>query len=222
MNPFSLVRRRPLTTLLLIIFGLATGVALAWKELGADILPAFDTAQIASLLDRVGRMSLATGPEEEHHEEHHTIVVTSPKGMDVNIAQPYVCQIHARRHIDVRALVGGYLEEVRVQEGQRVKKGEVMFKILPIVYKAKLDADAAEAKLAALQLQYSKELAERNVVSSNEVKLREAELAKAQAQVELATAEVNFTNIVAPYDGIVDRLQQFLGSLIEEGRSLPL
>ena len=81
------------------------------------------------------------------------IVVTSPKAMDVTITQRYVCQIHSQRHIDVCALESGYLEEISVKEGQAVKKGDVMFKILPVLYKAKLDAEMAEARLARTGVQ---------------------------------------------------------------------
>ena len=72
-------------------------------------------------------------------------MVTSPKAKDVTITQQYVCQIHSQRHIKVRALENGYLEEIPVKEGQAVKKGDVMFKIIPTLYKAKLDAELAEA-----------------------------------------------------------------------------
>ena len=84
--------------------------------------------------------------EEEAHQEHHKIVVTSPKAKDVIITQQYVCQIHSQRHINVCALENGYLKEIPVKEGQAVKKGDVMFKIVPILYKAKLDAELAEAR----------------------------------------------------------------------------
>ena len=61
---------------------------------------------------------------------------------------------------EVRALENGYLEEIPVKEGQAVKKGDVMFKIVPILYKAKLDAELAEAKLAQLELNNTKKLVE--------------------------------------------------------------
>ena len=80
--------------------------------------------------------------------------------MDVTITQPYVCQIHSRRHIDVCALDTGYLQEIAVREGQAVKKGEVMFKILPVLYKARLDAKLAEALLAELEYNNTKMLYE--------------------------------------------------------------
>ena len=55
------------------------------------------------------------------------------------------------------------------------------------------------------------------MVSQNEVALLEAKLAKAQAKAELAEAELNFTNVKAPFDGIVDRLHEQQGSLVKEG-----
>ena len=52
----------------------------------------------------------------------------------------------------------GYLEEIAVKEGQAVKKGDVMFKILPVLYKAKADAEVAEARLAELEYNNTKKL----------------------------------------------------------------
>jgi membrane fusion protein (multidrug efflux system) len=94
-------------------------------------------------------------------------VLTNPKAMDVTVTQRYVCQIHAQRHINVRALEVGYLEEILVKEGQAVKKGDLMFKIKPTRNGAKLDA--------------------------------------------------KFANVIAPFDGIIDRLHEQLGSLVKEG-----
>ena len=73
----------------------------------------------------------------------------------------------ARRHIDVCALESGSLDEIRVKEGQSVKKGDLMFKIVPALDKAKPDAA--------------------------------------------------FANVIAPFDGILDRFHQQLGSPIKEG-----
>src|SRR2546423_6377163 len=93
--------------------------------------------------------------------EHHKIVVTSPMAKDVTVTQQYVCQIHSRRNIKVCALQNGYLEEVRVSEGQAVKKGDLMFKIIPTLYQARLEAELAEAKLAELELNNTQSLADK-------------------------------------------------------------
>jgi membrane fusion protein (multidrug efflux system) len=155
--------------------------------------------------------------EDQHEEEHHQIVATSPLAKDVVLTQEYVCQIHSQRHIKVQAMAGGYLQEIHVKEGQAVKKGDLMFKIMPILYKAKWEVESAEAKLAGLELDFTKKLKADSVVSENEVALYQAKLAKATAKAKLAEAELNFTNVVAPFDGIVDRLHEREGSLIKEG-----
>ena len=95
-------------------------------------------------------------------------MVTSPKAKDVTITQHYVCQIHSQRHIEVRALENGYLEEIPVKEGQAVKKGDLMFKIVPVLYKARRDAELAEARLAELEYLNTKSLFEANKVVSAE------------------------------------------------------
>jgi membrane fusion protein, multidrug efflux system len=153
---------------------------------------------------------------EGHHEEAHKIVVTSPLVKDVTTTQSYVCQIHSRRHIEVRALDGGYLQEIKVKEGQAVKEGDLMFKILPTLYQARLDSEVAEADLAQIEFNNTKKLFEQRVVSPQEVALAQAKLDKANAQVKLAQAELNFTDVKAPFNGIVDRLMEQQGSLIEE------
>lgn len=160
--------------------------------------------------------------KEEHHAEHHQhkIVVTNPVSEPVTLTQQYVCQIRSQRHIELRALERGYLEPIPIKEGQTVKAGDVLFRILPTLYQANLDAELAEARLAQLEYNYTKKLSEDNVVSQNEVLLLEAKLKKAQAKAQLAEAELNFTYIKAPYDGIVDRLMHQHGSLIEEGDKL--
>jgi membrane fusion protein, multidrug efflux system len=93
----------------------------------------------------------------------------------------------------------------------------VMFKIVPTLYKARYDAELAEAQLAQIELDNTKKLFEKKVVSIQDVALHQAKLAKAQAKAELAKAELNFTIVKAPFAGIVDRLHEQLGSLIKEG-----
>jgi membrane fusion protein (multidrug efflux system) len=157
--------------------------------------------------------------EESHREEeHHKIVATSPAVKDVVITQQYVCQIHSRRHIEVRALQEGYLEAITVKEGQAVKEGEVLFRVVPAIYKANLDAELAEAEFAQLEYDNTKRLFESKtpVVSIQEVALYKAKLAKAQAKAQLAEAELKFTEVKAPFNGIIDRLQQQQGSLVEK------
>lgn len=154
--------------------------------------------------------------EEEPHNESHKITATTPESKEVILSQPFVCQIHSQRHIEVRALETGYLEAIEIKEGQVVKQDDVLFTILPTLYQSKLDAENAEAKVAQLQLDFNKKLFEQNVVSSSQVFLTDAKLAKAKAKAQLAAAEYGFTFVRAPFDGIVDHLKAQQGSLVKK------
>lgn len=155
--------------------------------------------------------------KSEAHETGHPIVVTSPATQDVVATQEYVCQIHSRKHVEIRALEEGYLEEIPVQEGQAVKQGQLLFKIVAVLYKARFDADNAELQRAEIELRNTQTLFEKNVVSDQELALARAGRAQAKAKVELAAAELNFTRVKAPFDGIIDRQYEQLGSLVEVG-----
>src|SRR4051812_41419626 len=74
--------------------------------------------------------------EKEEKEEETKFSVTSPLKKDTTVTRDYVCQIRAIQHIEVRALERGYLQEIFVDEGQFVKKGQPMFKIMPLIYQA--------------------------------------------------------------------------------------
>lgn len=157
-------------------------------------------------------------PEHEQHaEHHHKIIVTSPIQRNVTTSEQYVSQIHSCRHIEVRALETGYLEKIPVREGQDVKEGEMMFTVIPTLYKARLDTDLAEAQQVQIEANNTQTLYAKRVVSQQEVALAQAKVAKAQAKVDLAKAEFNFASVRAPFNGIIDRLHQQQGSLVEEG-----
>jgi membrane fusion protein, multidrug efflux system len=220
---------RSLMKTLMLIVALIGGAVFGLYKMRVDI-PALNTqkiyAHIDSMVVHAERMkeSIVGKYESYFHkheevaqlEEHH-ITVTSPIAKDVVITQEYVCQIHSRNHIDVCALEDGYLKAIPIKEGQEVKVGQVMFEVVPVLYKARWEAEVAERDLAKLELDYTKTLAAKKGVSEKEVQLYKAKLAKAQAKADLAEAEFNFTSVKAPFDGIVDRLKTQQGSLVKEG-----
>jgi membrane fusion protein (multidrug efflux system) len=221
---------RRLVVALILVVALAIGGVLGLSKMGVDVLPApymqkihasvaFIAAKAKPVKEFIVRKfgSYFQKHDEESHQEHRTIVVTTPNVQDVTITESFVCQIRSQRHIEVRALEPGYLQEILIREGQAVKDKQVLFRILPILYKARLDAEQAEAELARMEWEYNEGLRKQNVVSQNQLNLLKAKLDKALAKVDLAKAELGFTEVKAPYDGIVDRLLEREGSLIHEG-----
>lgn len=154
---------------------------------------------------------------ETENEEETKFLVTSPLKKDTLINRNYVCQIHSIQHIELRAMERGYLEGIFVDEGQTVKKGQKMFQIMPLIYNAELQKAQAEANFVEIEYQNTKQLSEKNIVSPNELALAKAKFDKAKAELALAQAHLQFAEIKAPFNGIMDHFQVRLGSLIDEG-----
>jgi len=165
---------------------------------------------------------LHTSCKSEHHEkeEETTFLVTNPIQKDTIITKDYVAQIQSSRHIEVRAQERGYLQKIFVDEGQSVKKGQLLFQIMPKLYEAEMQKAKAEARFAEIEYENTKKLADSNIVAPNELAMAKAKLQKANAELSLSQVHLEFTQIRAPFDGIVDRLEVRLGSLVDEGELL--
>jgi membrane fusion protein (multidrug efflux system) len=157
------------------------------------------------------------GSKHEEKEEATKFLVTSPLRKDTLTTREYVCQIRSIQHIELRALERGYLQKIFVDEGQHVRQGQRMFQIMPLLYQAEQQKAQAEANFAEIEFQNTKQLADSNVVSPNELAMAKAKFDRAKAELSLAQTHLLFTEIKAPFDGIMDRFQARLGSLVDEG-----
>jgi membrane fusion protein (multidrug efflux system) len=159
--------------------------------------------------------------EHEPKHEETTFVVTNPVVKDTVLLRDYVCQIRSIQHIELRALEKGYLQNIYVDEGQLVKKGQLLFQIMPLVYQAEAQKAQAELNFTEIEYQNTKALADSNIVSKNELALAHAKLQKVKSEYELAKAHLGFTEIRAPFDGIIGRFNDIRrGSLLDEGELL--
>lgn len=157
---------------------------------------------------------------EEAKEETGKFMATAPIIMDTSFVKQYVAQIRSIRNIEIRAQERGYLEAIYVDEGRYVKAGQLLFKIMPKIYEAELQKAEAEARAAEIELENTKALVAKNVVSKNEQAMAQAKLDQAKAELALAKVHLSFTEIRAPFDGVLDRIPKKIGSLIDEGELL--
>jgi membrane fusion protein (multidrug efflux system) len=158
--------------------------------------------------------------KKEEKEEVSKYTVTSPAVMDTSFTKEYVSQIRSVRNIEIRAQEKGFLQNIYVDEGQSVKQGQLLFRIMPKVYEAELLKAQSEARAAEIELTNARTLADKNIVSKNEQALAQAKLDHARAEIALAKLHLSFTEIRAPFSGTIDRIPKKLGSLIDEGELL--
>ncbi len=140
----------------------------------------------------------------------------------------YPATIEGIADVDIRPKIDGFIEQIYVDEGAMVKKGQVLFRINAPQYEqlvrtATAAVTTAQANLNAAQLQVNKvkPLVEKDIISKYELEsaqltLESRKAALAQANAELVNAKVNlgYTTIVSPADGLVGRIPFKAGSLV--------
>ncbi len=150
------------------------------------------------------------------------------KKQDITLHETYPASIEGRQSIKIIPRVEGYLREIRVKEGQRVKKGQVLFVIDQASYQAELKA--AEANLAVAkagvetaQLNYDSRqtLHRKNIVSDYDLRtaasnltMANAQARQALAQLESARANLSYTVLRSPSDGVVGSLPLRVGTYV--------
>lgn len=153
---------------------------------------------------------------------------------DTVLQDGYVASIQAVKNVEIRARVAGFLEQIFVDEGQSVKKGQPLFRISSQEYaaelakvKASLNSAEAEARAAVLEMGRVKILVDKKIITATEYDLAQARVKAAEAKVEEvrslkanAETKLSYTFISAPFDGIIDRIPLKPGSLVTEGALL--
>lgn len=123
--------------------------------------------------------------------------------------------LEAERDAEVVAKVGGVVEQLLVEEGQRVEAGQVLARIDDA--RLSLEVARAEANLARLEQEYrrNKQLHEKQLVSAEAYESLAFELDAMRADVDLARLQLAYTEIRAPFDGIVAQRHIKVGNMIE-------
>lgn len=162
------------------------------------------------------------------------IPVMKLKTKPVTLSRNYICEIKAVQYVEIRARVQGYLEDIYVDEGDQVKKGQPLFRISSNEYKehvtrseANLQQRIAEAKMKKLNVERIKLMVDKNVISKSELEVASAQLEaaesgvrEAQSVLDNAKINLNYTYIRAPFNGLVDLIPFKIGSLINSGTLL--
>ena len=160
--------------------------------------------------------------------------VTNVLVKDTNLFREYVADIQAVQNVELRARVQGFLEKIYVDEGQAVRKGQLLFKINDEEYRAEqakananLESAIAEAKAVELEVDRLKVMVDKKVISDTELGVAQAKLKAVKAKIEQARwaksnagLRLSYTSIRAPFNGIIDRIPFKVGSLIDHGTLL--
>jgi multidrug efflux system membrane fusion protein len=154
------------------------------------------------------------------------VLTVAPRS--IPITREYAASLQSANSVDIRAKVTGFILERNFIEGADVKKDEVLFRIDPRDYRATLDrvkaqneSDQAALTLARATAGRTTTLANNQFASRDSFDRAQADVAKAQASVNLSRAQIrqaeldlSYTEIRAPIDGRIGQAKVDVGALV--------
>lgn len=157
-----------------------------------------------------------------------TIPVTLLHGASIDLPRSYVADVQAIQFVEIKPKVEGFVEDVLVDEGEFVKKGQPLFRLSAAGYAEALKEAESNYKQTQAQLEMAKyemerisRLVEKQILSS--IRLVQAEreydvarmrVEQAHAQMQRAQMDYSYTTILSPFTGYVDRIPYKTGSLV--------
>ena len=190
-------------------------------------------AIVACVAAALSSCSSNQGQQQAPAPEIATMTVSEA---DTRVDNTYPATIKGKTDIDIRPQVTGFITKVCVDEGQQVRKGQVLFILDQVQFKAAVDQAAASVNVAQTAVSTAKMTADnkkalfdKNIISEyewqmadNSLKQAQAQLAQAQAVLVTAKKNLAYTTVTAPSDGVIGSIPNREGSLASPSSAQPL
>lgn len=171
--------------------------------------------------------------QEMPGEKYKTLTVTTT---DQTLQSTYPATLRGRQAVEIRPQVSGTITQICINEGDAVRRGQILFIIDQVPYKAALETALANVKSAEAKLETAKltanskeELYKEKVVSDfdrqtarNQLLEAEAALAQAKAEETNARNNLSYTEVKSPVDGVAGMIPYRVGALVSSSISEPL
>lgn len=171
--------------------------------------------------------------QEMPGEKYKTLTVTTS---NQTLQSTYPATLRGRQAVEIRPQVSGTITRICINEGDAVRRGQVLFIIDQVPYKAALETALANVKSAEAKLQTARltadskeELYKEKVVSDfdrqtarNQLLEAEAALAQAKAEETNARNDLSYTEVKSPVDGVAGMIPYRVGALVNSSIAEPL
>lgn len=141
---------------------------------------------------------------------------------DAVVYQTYSTNLEGQQNVEIRPKVNGFIQKIYVDEGQVVRKGQLLFKLETDTQNQDASGSKAAVHAAQVEVDRLQPLVERKIISNVVLETAKAKLAQAKSAYNSIIAAINFGTIKSPVDGVVGSLPFKAGSLVSASSEQPL
>lgn len=141
---------------------------------------------------------------------------------DAVVYQEYTANLEGQQNVEIRPKVNGFIQKIYVDEGQVVKKGQLLFKLETQTQNQDAAAAQANVKAAQVEVDRLKPLVDRKIISEVQLETAKAKLAQAKSAYGAIAANIGFGTITSPVNGVIGSLPFREGSLVSSTSEMPL
>ncbi len=151
-----------------------------------------------------------------------SLKVTTLEKQDITLYKSYSTNIQGEQNVEIWPKVSGFVQNIYVEEGQQVKKGQLLFKLETQTLSQ--DAEAAKAAVNVAQVEVNKliPLVEKNIISEVQLETAKAQLEQAKSNYSSIIANIGYSNIISPVSGYIGEIPYKVGALVSSTMAEPL
>jgi membrane fusion protein (multidrug efflux system) len=162
------------------------------------------------------------GKKEQQAQGPSSFAVQKIVTQDATTYEEYTANIEGQQNVEIRPKVSGFIQNIYIEEGQLIKKGQVLFKLETQMLNQEASASKAMVQVAQVEVDRLKPLVERNIISKVQLETAKAKLAQAKSAHGSIAANIGYGTLYSPVNGVIGTIPFKEGSLVNPASDIPL
>ncbi|MEH6620757.1 efflux RND transporter periplasmic adaptor subunit [Maribacter arcticus] len=144
------------------------------------------------------------------------------KKKDLTVYTEFSTTLEGKQNVEIWPKVSGFVKEVYVEEGQKIKKGQLLFKLETQTLNQDANAAKALVSVAEVEVNKLKPLVEKDIISEVQLETAKAKLEQAKAGYQSIASNIGYARITSPVNGYIGEIPFKIGALVSSTMGKPL
>ncbi|MBM1104969.1 efflux RND transporter periplasmic adaptor subunit [Aurantibacter crassamenti] len=148
--------------------------------------------------------------------------VVKLKKQDLTVYNEFATTLEGKQNVEIWPKVSGFVQNIFVEEGQKIKKGQLLFKLETQTLTQDANAAQASVNVAQVEVDKLKPLVDKQIISAVQLETAKAQLEQAKSNYQSVISNINYSRITSPVDGYIGEIPYKIGALVSSNMTKPL